>query len=150
MENRKREVLLIAGNVLLPLLAGAVLYAIWNPDTYIGSLMCRLPGFAKLSYLGNADSGGPGILVKYYGADMAWAYAFASSIYLAARSDRRMRIRCFAACILVEILFELAQYVHFISGYFDVMDIVVEIAMNFCAYFAMKRQCPDSAEEWES
>ncbi len=30
------------------------------------------------------------------------------------------------------------------------MDIVVEIAMNFCAYFAMKRQCPDSAEELES
>lgn len=140
MRNRKREALLILGNILIPLAVGALLYAIWNPDTYIGCFMCRLPGFERLPYLGNACNGSLGTLMKFYGSDMAWAYAFAASIYLITQSDRRARIQCFAACILAEILFEFAQRVHLISGCFDVMDILVEVTMNFCAYFAMKRQ----------
>lgn len=145
MGNKKRDALIILLNVLLPLLAGAVLFGIWNPGTYIGSLVCRLLRLLDIRCLGDITNGWPGIWIKYYGADMVWAYAFASSIYFVTRNNRKTRIPCFAACILVEVLFELAQYAHFISGYFDVMDVVVEVTMNFCAYLAMRQQLREDA-----
>lgn len=64
MGNKKRDALIILLNVLLPLLAGAVLYGIWNPGTYIGSLVCRLLRLLDIRCLGDITNGWPGIWIK--------------------------------------------------------------------------------------
>lgn len=138
MEDKQRPMTLIFWNVLLPLLLGTAIYVLWNPDTYIGTFVSRLVGIRNPWRPEKLWNSPINLWIKYYAADMAWAYAFAFSICLAAGMERKTRGVCFAACILMEILFEAAQYVHVISGYFDWMDIGVELVMNFCAYLAWK------------
>lgn len=138
MGDKQRTMTLVIRNVLLPLLIGTAVYVLWNPNTYIGIFVSRLLGVRSCCLSENLWNNQLSMWIKYYAADMAWAYAFAYSLCLVTGTDRRARIACLSACVLLEIFLELAQYIHVISGYFDWMDIVVELVMNFCAYCLWK------------
>ena len=134
MENKKTCKIVILVNILLPLAVGAAVYWILNPHTYIGEFLSRLFSFQGLGCLREITGGKAGVFIKNYAADMTWAYAFAFSICLVTKSEKKTQRLCLGLCVLVELVLELAQYLHVISGYFDRMDLVLEGAMNICAY----------------
>ena len=134
MKNKRICGIVILINILLPLAAGAAVYWILNPHTYIGEFLSRLFPFQVLGCLPEITGGKAGTFIKNYAADMTWAYAFAFSICLVTKSEKKTQRLCLGICMIVELILELAQYMHVISGYFDIMDLVLEGAVNVCAY----------------
>ncbi len=134
MKDKRTCITMILINILLPLLIGTAVYPILNPCTYIGELMGHLPFVSGSGRFLEAAVGRAGVFIRNYAADMAWAYAFAFSICLITGSEKKVQRRCLVICVMIEFLLELAQYVHIISGYFDWMDLVLEMVMNVCAY----------------
>ena len=105
------------------LAAGAVLYAVLSPDVWfvreLGAMLHR-----ELQPVFNLHS--PVLrYIRWYGPDMMWGYALTSALLLFSRlgaglSDRTCLI---ISCIFSAIL-EFLQLLPWISGTFDVLDIV--------------------------
>lgn len=139
MKNVTFHIVVFLVNILIPLIIGAVLYRMFNPDTYIGVLLGKYCGIYHGTRLhGIMVNQQAGMLIRNYAADMVWAYAFAFSICFICDQDKRTQFIALIMCAVLEMLIEAGQYFHIISGYFDYMDIAVEVMMNFMAYSVWK------------
>jgi hypothetical protein len=85
-------------NVLLPVIAGAVIYYLSGEGQVKGFTRNQLP-------------------------DGLWAYAFFSSILII--WQRKIHVFWMTMVFLVFVLFEIFQYLHFIKGTGDIFDVII-------------------------
>jgi hypothetical protein len=84
-------------NVLLPLLAGLVIY---RTEQYI-----RIPA-----------------LIRYYVPDGLWAYAFGSCMLIV--WERKIHWPWIAGAMAISVLYEVCQYYHLIAGVGELGDVI--------------------------
>ena len=110
MKSRYRKLLLI--NIMVPLIVGGGYYCLFCPGTFI----------SDLNPFNLCISMGTGIL-RNYGCDFLWAYAFVFAI--AFFSDIRIR-EIVAEAFIFYLVTEVLQLFLIINGTFDLMDIIIE------------------------
>ena len=112
-------------NILLPLLAGALLYLFWRPDAYISRLFSGL--FHMPPGPEHGRPAGVYRFIRYYLCDILWAYAFTFSLSLYFGKDALLT--ALAVSVGFAVLTELLQLLPQTPGSFDILDIIVEMAV---------------------
>lgn len=114
-------------HILIPLLAGAVVYALWVPTAYVSQIVYKVSG---LSPLPGAGSAGTGSFITCFLGDFLWAYSLLFLVALITVHRKRDLIPALILCILFECGTECLQLTPLMSGTFDFCDIAIEILAN--------------------
>ena len=112
-------------NILLPLSAGALLYLYWRPDAYISKLISSL--FRMPAEPVHGRPAGIYRFIRYYLCDILWAYAltFSLSLYF----GKNALWAALAVGVGFAVLTELLQLLPVTPGSFDILDIIIEMAV---------------------
>ena len=121
----KQKIWWIGLHIAVPLIMGAVIYYLISPEVIFIKMFSthgRIPTPLKLN-----QSHVIYRFIRNYFLDMLWAYALMNTlIFLIGKSSSAIKISDSMAIIFTVIL-EGLQLTSFVSGTFDVWDIVVEI-----------------------
>ena len=125
-----------AFNILIPLLAGLLVYRHFRPDAIVSRFLCDLLGpTAELpAYL-------PASLISFcrnYTCDILWAYSLAFSIALALQLDQTHSGWIILICVSFETVLEVIQMTGVSLGTFDILDIVFEALSTIAAVYNYK------------
>ena len=123
MNKRIRILLLI---VILPLIAGTLIYIILSPETYIVRFLSRLIHHTETSTISSMPTLGK--IIRNYVPDFLWAFSFMGGLFLTNIIDSQFRlIKCCLLTAFLCVLFEILQLLPLIHMTFDIWDVIVEI-----------------------
>lgn len=132
MEKIERRLLLM--NMVLPLMAGAMVYILLSPDAYITRAFWSAIGKENpLRDIQICDMPYGIQFIRYHCCDFLWAMALYSTVILVMGKDR-MRWSILITTIFI-VGMEGLQLSDAVSGTFDLMDIVVEVLAGWITYF---------------
>jgi hypothetical protein len=118
----------------IALLLGLFIYIVFRPDTYISKYLL---GYTHLRTFSNYILVKDNCIILFtrnYLCDILWAYALTFAAWTVGFSRvRREYLSLGGSCILFELLVEIMQKFHIISGTFDILDILMEIAATWIA-----------------
>ena len=114
-------------HILIPLLAGALVYICWVPTACVSQIAYKVSGLHPLPETENADTGS---FITCYLGDFLWAYSLLFLVALITVHRKRDLIPVLILCILFETGTECLQLTSLMSGTFDFYDIVIEILAN--------------------
>ena len=119
----KNSLLLFALFVMLPLVCGALLYALTAPDTYVGEFL----SFLNLASVRNVlPHNRMFYFVRNYLCDMLWAFALQSCIALLFTGIKKQLLLSISVSAAVMLLIEISQAAGWLMGTFDWWDILAE------------------------
>ena len=143
----KSHLLFFIINTLLPLILGTIVYLSLKPNAYISSIIYKwLPFHISISPF---EKNILTIFIHGYFCDMLWAYAFMITLCFSSAYQTNLKAYIVIACIIFESLIELLQYLHIISGTFDLWDIILEILMNLLAIVIWKYNVKGGIKTYE-
>ena len=139
----------MAGHLLLPLLAGFTVYVLWRPPTLWLFVWLDHIGLANLVSVARDSLGGVGELlpgvVLYNLPAACWAYSFCASICLIWRGAAGLQPQvAFATALVVVAVGEAVQVIDVVPGVFDWRDLVADLLAGTAAGFIMSRSVPTS------
>lgn len=114
-------------HILIPLLAGAVVYVLWVPTAYVSQIVYKVSGLHPVP---GAGSAGTGSFITCFLGDFLWAYSLLFLVALITVHRKRDLIPALILCILFECGTECLQLTPLMSGTFDFCDIAIEILAN--------------------
>jgi len=123
-------------NVIIPIFFGVVFYFMSSPDVIFVKWSRQI--WDKNLYMGINSENPVFIFARYYLLDMLWAYALVFTLWLIddnkEGATRKNLLIAFGFSIVMEVL----QLTPFVSGTFDVFDIVAEFVAEFAAFVISK------------
>ncbi len=132
----KRRIVFVA-NIILPLLLGTLIYWYTSPDVIFVE--------AVRSWCGDTGKSGQGMVlgglfrfVRYYLLDMLWAYALVFTLYFSIGNNAARLKMAFVIAVVFSAVMEVVQLSTIIPGYFDLLDILVEVVAETFAAFIIK------------
>lgn len=132
---KRKAVILL--HVLIPILLGAVIYAIVSPDVLFVKKLEELTGWSLHFFPGHKI-----LIIQFirnYFLDMLWAYAlFFAFFFIIGDNTAGLRITCIVTVICVVVM-EVLQLTPFVSGTFDMWDIFVELLAAAIAVFIINK-----------
>lgn len=128
----KRKILTIFINIFLPLAVGLCIYLLFYNGTYLNSMFGIELNFKANSFLG--------IFMKSWACDILWAYSLTYSLYFVLYAFRHRIVYSAILSICIATVFELLQLFGIVSGTFDILDIIFQIAAVLFAARAIKRR----------
>lgn len=135
MKNRKiRETFIL--NSVIALFLGAIIYLLFREDTFFSNHVRRYVSFPKV--LTNALPNEIGVFIKYYLADMAWAYALTFAVGAVFEGDNGQLLLSGIISLGFEALVEEFQKTRWIPGTFDWKDVALEAAASVFALILIK------------
>ncbi len=126
-EHFKKETVYYSLNIVLPLITGTLLYVLFRPDTIISGLIYKI--LKQELYL-NAPRSYFTDFVRNHLCDILWAYSLTNTVALIFHSERNRNLKPLIICATFEIFLELMQKAKFITGTFDLLDIIFEISIT--------------------
>ena len=108
-------------NIVVPLLAGVLLYLFLRDDTYIHTFF---PWFAEFK----GEKVYSNCFLRFYLPDWLWAYSLTFALTLVYDKNGKLLVS-----ILSGILFEVLQALRIINGTFDYLDITMYISASLSA-----------------
>ena len=115
-------------NITIPILVGFSIYLLWTSDTYVSSMVRALLRHFGLPEIPLLRLSGPAArFARNHLCDMCWSYALVFSIALIQGFTGKDVICTVWICSGFSAAMEIAQYLHIVSGTFDILDIVLEI-----------------------
>lgn len=124
-------------NCIVPVLFGAIIYLLFRENTLFSGFVRRFVPFPKVPT--NALPNKIGLFIRYYLADMAWAYALTFAIGAIFEGDKRQILLSGTISIGFEALIEGFQKTKWIPGTFDWKDILLETATSVVAIILIKK-----------
>jgi glycopeptide antibiotics resistance protein len=121
---RNKRIHLFLHHVLLPLGTGVAVYLLNGEPAWFMHLISDVTGKSIQPVL-NLQASIAGSLIRNYGLDFLWSYAFLFCLYLFFGDDTALKKLVFQAAA-VSLFCELAQKFALISGTFDVLDLCAE------------------------
>lgn len=129
-------------HVLLPLGTGVAVYLLNGEPAWFMHLISDVTGKSIQPVL-NLQASIAGSLIRNYGLDFLWSYAFLFCLYLFFGDDTALKTLALLAAA-VSLFCELAQKLALISGTFDVLDLCAEFSGIILAagiiYFLGRKQ----------
>ena len=123
--------------ILLPLLAGALIYLAADPDV----MFLKWLGAGTVPAVQYEEVRSVWLTVlRNYGCDMMWALALTSAVVLILGKDRRELILSGALCLVFETVLEAAQTLPSVKGTFDPKDILLEWLVTGTLIFISARK----------
>ena len=110
--------------VVIPLVVGLVVYLFFKPSAYVSKLITSTLGIRGLSV--QVPNDWFWNIVRYYMCDFLWAFSLTAVIALIFYDSRYTVFISISICLLVGIFIELMQLWHFVSGIFDVGDLIAQ------------------------
>ena len=119
-------------NILLPLLAGLSVYILLRPDSYVSLI---LSGSLHLTYPDAPSEMSHDILLllNNFGPDIFWSYSLVFAVHAALHDLRRPLLFTLSTSAIVITLVESLQGFGILSGVFDPLDLVLEMAAAITA-----------------
>ncbi|SEM38823.1 hypothetical protein SAMN04487770_13633 [Butyrivibrio sp. ob235] len=132
----KRRIFFVA-NIIVPLLLGAVIYCLTSPDVIFMEAVRSLWGMPVLSEQGTVHRG-IWKFIRYYLLDVLWAYALFFALYFSIGNNAAKLKMAFMIAVLFSTVMEAIQLFPIIPGYFDLLDILVEVLAETFAALIIK------------
>lgn len=133
----KQKLWWIGLHIAVPLIMGAVIYYLISPEVIFIKMFSNHGGITTPLKLNQSH-----VIYRFirnYFLDMLWAYALMNTlIFLIGKSSSTIKISVSIAVIFTVIL-EGVQLTSFVSGTFDVWDIMVEIIGELFAVWMNKK-----------
>ena len=120
-------------NILVPIVVGFLLYAVVFGDAILVNGVIKGIGITIDPLIKNHNHAT--LLVRYYLADMLWAYSLTFACYAILRDI----VYCIRVAIPFSVLIECLQIVPGVPGVFDLYDILVEMVAVFFAVFVLRK-----------
>jgi len=115
----KKRTLIRLGSCLIILMIGAGVYVVYNPKAlFLTCLGVNLP------YLVNSSRSLVSTMISSYLADYLWAVSF-TMIIQSIMDLKREWICLLLLCPLLGVIFEVMQYLNWVSGTSDILDVLV-------------------------
>lgn len=115
----KKRTLIRLGSCLIILMIGAGVYVVYNPKAlFLTCLGVNLP------YLVNSSRSLVSTMISSYLADYLWAVSF-TMIIQSIMDLKREWICLLLLCPLLGVIFEVMQYLNWMSGTSDILDVLV-------------------------
>lgn len=115
----KKRTLIRLGSCLIILMIGAGVYVVYNPKAlFLTCLGVNLP------YLVNSSRSLVSTMISSYLADYLWAVSF-TMIIQSIMDLKREWICLLLLCPLLGVFFEVMQYLNWVSGTSDILDVLV-------------------------
>ncbi|MGN0342226.1 MAG: hypothetical protein ACI4DO_05470 [Roseburia sp.] len=137
-KNRDRLFLVI--NILLSIMAGAIIYYMISPEVLF---VQQIDGFIGKGFHVDAPAGSRWLLslVRNYVPDMMWGYALVFALCLISGSDYGAELRrIFVVAAIFSAVMEALQLIPGVHGTFDVWDIVAEVIAEGVAVFIIRNR----------
>lgn len=128
----KRKIPTFFINIFLPLAVGLCVYLFFRKSTYINRVFGFEPNLQINSCLG--------LFVKCWLCDILWAYALTHALHFALYAFKHKILISAILSICVAVSFELLQLFGRVSGTFDILDILFQIAAVLLAAALIKRR----------
>lgn len=115
----KKRTLIRLGSCLIILMIGVGVYVVYNPKAlFLTCLGVNLP------YLVNSSRSLVSTMISSYLADYLWAVSF-TMIIQSIMDLKREWICLLLLCPLLGVIFEVMQYLNWVSGTSDILDVLV-------------------------
>lgn len=128
----KRKILSFFINIFLPLAVGLCVYLLFRKGTYINSVIGIELDLQLNPFFG--------VFVRSWFCDILWAYALTNALYSALYAFKRRILISAIVSICIATVFELLQLFGTVSGTFDILDILFQIAAVLSAVAVIKRR----------
>ena len=115
--------------IILPLVAGLVVYVVLRPGAIVSAFVYRFFGLSPLN-LKTPDNPFWNF-INFYLCDFLWAFSLGAAVLLILGRGRFRALIAFAVCVAVSALTEICQMRGIIPGTPDVLDVVTESAGSF-------------------
>lgn len=125
-------------HICIPLFLGAIVYVMCSTGSHISNFVQNYVTIPRVSL--ESIPGWLSRFIRFYLADIAWAYALTFAIGSAFWKDRGGMIVVAVICITFEILVEHFQKVNVIPGTYDLRDIELEVLASVVAITIMIKQ----------
>ncbi len=127
---------LVLANIIVPLIVGAILYAIVAPDVIFVRVLGSFWG-NEVTSISQPETAFD-YFVRYYLMDILWGYALVFALFLCLGNNAAIG-RVFIIAFLFSTAMELLQLTTIVPGVFDIWDIVIEgFAEAFAAFIINK------------
>ncbi len=130
----KRWIILL--HIVIPLLSGALIYILTDPNVLFVRMLSRQRGIPVLPV--NSESTVV-LFVRCYLLDILWAYALIFSLYFILDTDMGLW-KIFGIGFLFSTIMEVLQLTVIVPGTFDLWDILMEGVAELIAIFIIKNQ----------
>ena len=128
-------------NIIVPILAGTLIYLFLAPDTFIVKGGWRILGRRNpLEAINIMDFPYPVRWIRFYVCDALWTYALSNTVILILGDAKRNILIGCSIGILFSIIMELLQLFSFFPGTFDIWDIFTAIIAGITAGIINKEQ----------
>ncbi|MGN0407363.1 MAG: hypothetical protein ACI4EJ_03820 [Bacteroides sp.] len=126
----------MALNIIIPILAGALLYYMTAPDV---EFVRALDAFLQIKKRMAPDMQDNCLItfVRNYVPDMLWAYALVFSVSYILGNNAADIWKTFLISAIFAAAMEMLQLTPFVKGTFDVFDMAAELAAQIFAVFIM-------------
>ena len=135
MNNKRR--LFTALNILLPLIAGVIVYIFVQKSTYLENV---LVGFFAADFKPLIWSGWTYTFTVCWLCDVLWAYSLTFSLWMVLCSWKNAVLFSAVLAFVAGAAFELLQLFEVMGGTFDVFDMVLELMAASLAAVVIKRR----------
>ena len=126
MKNKIDFQYLIFGTVSI--IVGLFIYLIYRPETYISKLILSYIEFQfykyKIPVLNNN-------FIKFYFPDYLWAFSLSCGLHLIFKPKQLNTAYCTILVSIIGLMYELLQWVNFINGTGDFIDIIFYTLAGF-------------------
>lgn len=137
----KKRTLFLFLNVCVPLLIGLGVYLLFYTDTNIN---CFVNGVLGISVPHICFDGFGYRILTCWACDVLWAYSLVFALFACLRVYKRPLVLCGIVASVFAVAIELLQRLSFVTGTFDVLDIVFEILAILFALVIVKRRWFDA------
>ncbi len=110
--------------IVFPIVVGLIVYLIFKPSAYVSKLIIDCLGLEEINI--QTSNNWFWNYIHYYLCDFLWAFSLTSVVALILDNNRFKAFLSVLICSFVGTIVELMQMWKFISGTFDIVDLVVE------------------------
>jgi len=122
-------------HIILPVVAGTLIYIFFRPDTYISGCFSKAFGVTGPD-MSEAVPDWVALICRNFLSDMLWAYALTVTVVLIMDDGGKYSVWI---CLIFELSMELCQKAGILSGTFDWLDIILEICASALAALIIKQ-----------
>jgi len=132
-------------NIIIPLFIGMVLYYLLTPDVFFVKIIDRI--INREVHRGEIPlHSGMLRMLRFYFLDMCWAYALTFSIHIILGSNTANLWKSYLITVVFSTVMELLQLTAFVTGTFDVIDVLCEALAAWIAVFIIKYAYEEAEE----
>lgn len=135
MNNKRR--LFTALNILLPLIAGVMVYIFIQKNTHLENV---LVGIFAVDFKPLIWSGWTYTFTICWLCDVLWAYSLTFSLWAVLCPWKNAVLFSVVLAFVAGVSFELLQFFEVMSGTFDIFDIILELMAASLAAVVIKRR----------